>query len=112
MSFRVWARRAGVTVAVAAIAPAGLLMRTAGAWASTGHRATCSTSSADRDGDKIPDCWESANGLKVGTRDGKTDKDHDGLKAATEYTLDRRTTSNGLFAPFNASLDDTDGNGV
>ncbi|MDP9343325.1 MAG: MSCRAMM family adhesin SdrC [Actinomycetota bacterium] len=112
---KLWLKRAGVTVAVLAIAPAGVLIRTAGAWAHGASGATtsaCTASSADTDRDGIPDCWEGPNGLVVGVRDAGTDKDHDGLKAKVEYTLDKATTADGLFAPYVANLDDSDGDGV
>jgi len=110
-----WLKRGGISLAVVAMAPAGVFMRTAGAWAHQSSRttaSTCTASSADTDRDGLPDCWEARNGLVVGVRDGSTDKDRDGLKANLEFKLDARTTADGLFAPYAANLDDTDGDGV
>src|SRR4029450_11621984 len=92
------------------MAPSGLVIHAAVASAHTG-KAVCTTPSPDTDGDHVADCWESSNGLKVGIRDGKTDRDHDGLRANQEFSLDVRTAGNGLFSPYHANLDASDGHG-
>ena len=44
-------------------------------------RTACRTNSPNTDHDFIPDCWERRNGLVVGKRDQRTDRDHDHLTA-------------------------------
>ena len=39
----------------------------------------------DSDGDGMPDAWETANGLSVGTNDSALDKDGDGMPNAAEW---------------------------
>lgn len=40
---------------------------------------------ADSDGDRMPDAWEIANGLRPHVNDARRDKDHDGLNNLGEY---------------------------
>ena len=115
MRVKLWTKRAAITGAAVLITPAGLLLREARAWAAAaGSSAShvCTASSADHDGDHVPDCWETHNGLKVGKADGRTDHDHDGLSARAEFKLDRLTHGDGIFAPFQADDADSNNNGV
>src|SRR6188508_343247 len=94
-SVRAWVRRIGFGGAVALMAPSGLVIHAAVASAHTsGRTAACTATSPDTDRDHIADCWEGPNGLTVGLRDGKKDRDHDGLTAVKEFSLDVRTTGN------------------
>lgn len=45
-----------------------------------------STSTADGDGDGLPDAWEEANGTDPGTGDANNDPDGDGFSNMTEFT--------------------------
>ena len=74
----------------------------------------CTTTSADTDLDRLPDCWESANGLLVGRRDSGSDRDRDGLRARTEYAVDVAFGggSGNIADVYHANDDDTDDNGV
>jgi len=65
-------------------------------------RTICRPWSPDTDHDRIPDCWERRNGLRVGRKDQRSDKDHDSLTAIQEYLIDRWTTQNSIFRPYQA----------
>jgi len=66
-------------------------------------RARCTAFSRDRDRDGLPDCWERRNGLTVGVRDQRSDKDRDSLTAMQEYRIDKRTYRDGsIFRPYQA----------
>ncbi len=81
--------------------------------ASSAAAATCTAASPDVDGDRIPDCWETTNGLVVGKRDAGSDRDRDGLSAKTEYTVDKAWSGSGeLVEVYNASDDDSNDDGV
>jgi hypothetical protein len=69
----------------------------------------CRPGSIDSDRDRMPDCWERRNGLVVGTRDGLTDRDHDGLLALQEFRLDAAT--GGIFGPYRANVGNSDHDG-
>ena len=62
----------------------------------------CTPRSRDSDHDRIPDCWERRNGLRVGSKDGHTDKDRDSLTARQEYLIDLWSTDDSLFLPYRA----------
>ena len=71
--------------------------------------ADCTATSPDTDLDRVPDCWETSNGLTVGRRDSGSDKDRDGLSATTEYTVDAAYSAGGpLVDVYNAADDDSD----
>ncbi len=74
----------------------------------------CTTTSADTDLDRLPDCWESANGLIIGRLDSGSDRDRDGLRARTEYAVDVAFGggSGNIADVYHANDDDTDNNGV
>ncbi len=55
---------------------------------------------ADTDGDDLPDAWETANGLTVGTNDASADPDGDGVTNLAEF-----------LAGTNPKAIDTDGDG-
>jgi hypothetical protein len=69
----------------------------------------CHPGSRNRDRDRIPDCWERRNGLVVGRRDQRTDKDRDGLTALQEYRLD--IVRGGVFDPYKANVPNSDHDG-
>jgi hypothetical protein len=105
---RVLSRRVALFAAVALMVPVGLLLESGTAQAST----RCTVHSADRDGDGIPNCWEKRNGLAVGTRDARSDRDHDGMSARREFRVDVATKGNSIFQPFSANDSDSDDDGV
>ncbi len=74
----------------------------------------CTTTSADTDLDRLPDCWEGANGLIVGRGDSGSDRDRDGLRAKTEYAVDVAFGGGGgnIADVYHANDDDTNDNGV
>ena len=75
--------------------------------------ADCTATSADTDLDRVPDCWETSNGLTVGRRDAGSDKDRDGLSAKSEYAVDSAFSAGGPLANiYNAADDDSNNNGV
>lgn len=47
----------------------------------------------DSDGDGMPDAWETANGLSVGTNDAALDKDGDGIGNAAEWVAGTKPQS-------------------
>jgi hypothetical protein len=55
------------------------------AGAVTSAVATLTVSSADADGDGLPDVWEQAHGLIVGANDSGLDPDHDGQTNLQEF---------------------------
>jgi Right handed beta helix region len=72
----------------------------------------CLPRSRDSDHDALPDCWERRNGLRVGVRDQRTDKDRDLLRAVQEYSIDRRTFGDGsIFRPYQADERNSGGRG-
>lgn len=71
--------------------------------------AACYRGSRDSDRDLVPDCWERRNGLVVGRRDARTDKDHDGLLALHEFRLD--AAAGGVFGPYRANDPNSDDDG-
>jgi hypothetical protein len=98
---------AGHRVVHIVFACALLLMLSSTTFASAVTR--CRPGSTDSDRDRIPDCWERRNGLIVGSRDGLTDRDHDGLLAVQEFRLDAAT--GGIFGPYRADVGNSDHDG-
>jgi len=72
----------------------------------------CTLRSRNSDHDPAPDCWEIPNGLNPKKRDFNTDKDHDGLTARQEWSIDSRSTSDPLSRPLQADESDTNRNHV
>jgi hypothetical protein len=83
-----------------------------------------SAPSADTDSDGLPDSWETANGLNVGSDDSALDADGDGLTNLQEYTASTNpkqadSDSDGLddatevnISLTNPNVADTDGDGL
>jgi hypothetical protein len=95
-----WPRRVSVLLAV---------LTTLAAFAPVATASGCTRRSPSRDRDPIPDCWERRNGLVVGRRDHRTDKDKDGLLAIQEYRLD--VVRGGVFDPYRANDRNSDDDG-